>query len=217
MKKGFFITIDGPDGSGKSTQAGGLSRHLRKKGYEVARTFEPGGTATGVKLRKLLLDPASVISPTAELLLYEASRAQLVAEFIKPALSQGKVVLCERFYDATCAYQGWGRGIDAGLINKLNLIATGGLVPDLTILLDIETGRALKRAIKAKKEYGAGIADRLEMEDIRFHERVRRGFLAMAKKQPRRIKMVKVKGSIRETQDEIRRVVDLFIPISKKP
>ncbi len=211
MKKGIFITVDGPDGCGKSTNVTKLCGYLRKKGYKVLHTHEPGGTATAEKIRKILLDPGNRISPVAELFLYEASRAQHMKEIILPALLKGSLVVCERFYDATTAYQGYGRGLDIGMISKLNDAATGGITPDLTIILDIDVRKALKKAIDVSKDYKKGVADRLEGENIKFHQKVRRGFLKIAKSEPGRVKVVKVKDRVEDTQKEIRSEVEKIL------
>jgi dTMP kinase len=171
---GVFITFEGGEGAGKSTQIALLADRLRAHGLTVTTLREPGGTAVGDRVRDLLLDPAHTgLDPRAELLLYEASRAELVAEEIAPRVAAGDVVLCDRFTDSTLAYQGYGRGLDLGGVRTLNDWATGGVVPDLTILLDVDPALGLTRAT------GSG-ADRLEAEDIAFHIRVREGFLALA-------------------------------------
>lgn len=201
--KGIFITLEGPEGSGKSTQVERLSAYLRKKGLEVLSTWEPGGTRIGEKLREILLSPRNrEMSSLTELLLYLSSRAQHVEEVVRPALAQGKVVVSVRFSDSSLAYQGYGRELDKQLIRKMDQAATGGLKPDLTILLDIDISRGLKRA-KAKTK-----GDRLEQEEKQFHQRVREGYLKLAKGEPERIKIVRVEGSIAEVQKEIRQAVD---------
>lgn len=188
---GMFITLEGPDGSGKSTQALLLIRFLKKTGYKVLHTREPGGDRVAESIRRLLLSPHNQIVPEAELFLYWASRAQHVQQIIQPALAQGRIVVCERFSDATVAYQGYGRGVDLVLIKKMNRLAAGGLAPDLTFLLDIPPARGLKKVMEAK-----GVKDRFELEKISFHRRVRQGYLALAAQEPRRIKKIAVNGTI---------------------
>lgn len=201
--KGIFITLEGPEGSGKSTQLERLSAYLNRKGLEVLCTQDPGGTGIGEKLREVLLSPRNRgMSSLTELLLYLASRAQLVEEVLRPALAQGKVVISARFSDSSLAYQGYGRGLDKQLIRKMNQVATADLKPDLTILLDIDIPRGLKRARAGSN------GDRLEQEERQFHQRVREGYIKLAKRDPKRIKMVKVEGSIAKVQAEIRQHVD---------
>lgn len=185
---GVFVTFEGGEGCGKSTQLEALATRLIEGGLSVVTLREPGGTRVGELVRAALLDPAHVeMSARAELLLYEASRAQLIAEKIAPALVAGSVVLCDRFFDSTTAYQGYGRGLPLDEIEALNRIATGGLVPDLTIVLDIDPVLGLARATAAG-------ADRLEAEDLAFHERVRSGFLEIARKEPVRVVVVDASG-----------------------
>lgn len=223
MKKRFFITLEGPDGCGKTTQSILLAAYFRKKGFDVVHTREPGGTSFAENLRRILLDPKHKILPMAELLLYEASRAQHTDEIIRPALGKGKVVICERYTDATCAYQGYGRKIDLCAIEQLNKIATSGLLPDLTILLDIPVSEGLKRArgersLGRRREKREGEdrrksarqtdgkwenGDRLEQENSAFHNRVRKGYFALAKKEPERIKIVYADGTIKQIHKRI--------------
>jgi dTMP kinase len=180
--RGAFVTLEGGEGSGKSTQLALLAERLRAADVPVTVLREPGGTVVGDRVRELLLDPAHAgLAARAELLLYEASRAELVAERISPRLDAGDVVLCDRFTDSTLAYQGYGRGLDLDGIATLNDWATGGLRPDLTILLDVDPALGLARATRS-----AG-ADRLEAEDVAFHRRVREGFLAIARESAGRV------------------------------
>ncbi|MBI5554227.1 MAG: dTMP kinase [Elusimicrobia bacterium] len=199
---GLFITLEGPDGSGKSTQALLLIRFLKKAGFKVLLTREPGGDRVAESIRRLLLSPHNQIVPEAELFLYWASRAQHVQQIIKPALAQGQLVVGERFSDATVAYQGYGRGVDLGLIKKMNRLAAGGLTPDLTFLLDIPPARGLKKVLEAK-----GVKDRFELEKLSFHKRVRQGYLALAEQEPRRI----IKISVNHTIDHIHQQILLII------
>ncbi|UCE78421.1 MAG: dTMP kinase [Nitrospiraceae bacterium] len=186
--KGVFISIEGIEGTGKSTQVQLLTDLLKNKGYRVIRTEEPGGTTISVKIRELLLSLESEgIQPVAELFLYNASRIQHVEEVIMPALERGSVVISDRFSDSTVAYQGYGRGIDLDIIASVDKIATGGLKPDITILIDLDVMTGLTRNRDINK------TDRLEREHISFHERVRKGFLALAEKEQKRF--VTVDGS----------------------
>jgi dTMP kinase len=201
----MFITLEGPDGSGKSTQALLLIRFLKKAGYQVLHTREPGGDRVAESIRRLLLSPRNKIVPETELFLYWASRAQHVQQIINPALARGVIVVCERFSDATVAYQGYGRGIDLKLIKSMNKLAADGLTPDLTFLLDIQPAKGLKKVLEAK-----GVKDRFELEKLSFHQRVRRGYLAIAAQEPRRV--IKISGS--GTIDQIHR--HMVLAVKKK-
>jgi dTMP kinase len=185
---GLFITFEGGDGSGKSTQIAILADRLRVLGHEVRTFREPGGVApgdAGERIRDILLDPAhDELDVRAELLLYEASRAQLVAAHYRPALKTGAIVLCDRYADSSVAYQGYGRDVlTVEEVRELNRIATGGLVPDLTLLLDVDPAAGLAQATSAG-------ADRLEGAGLPFHERVRAGYLEIAAAEPERVKLV---------------------------
>ncbi len=185
MMKGFFVTIEGPDGSGKTTQIDLLTRYLVAEDFDYLVTREPGGTRISNRIRQILLEKEyTEMTAETETLLYAASRAQHVAEVILPALKKGKIVLCDRFIDASMAYQGAGRGIDIGCIKKINSIALMGIMPHLTILLDIPPNIGLQR----KKNYKE--IDRIESEELDFHERVREGYLYLAEKEPKRIKVL---------------------------
>jgi dTMP kinase len=176
----MFITFEGIDGSGKTTQLGLLSKWLRERGRETVEAVEPGGTAIGQQVRRILLDPANAeIQPRTELLLYFASRAQNVEQVIRPALEAGRVVLCDRFTDSTLVYQGCGRGLDTNLILDLDRIACQGLKPDVTVLIDIDIETSLARAKRRNERAGRAEA-RIDEESEAFHERVRRGYLALA-------------------------------------
>ena len=186
---GKLITIEGTDGAGKTTQARLLGSHLAQAGYELVVTREPGGTPVGESLRGLLLRPETgMIEPVTEALLYAAARAQHVAEVIHPALAAGKLVICDRFTDSSIAYQGYGRGLDPALVQTVNNWATGNLVPDLTILLDQTAENGLTRI--QQQQVGHFVPDRLEREEIDFHQNVRRGFLTLARTHPERIKII---------------------------
>ncbi|MGM0441218.1 MAG: dTMP kinase [Elusimicrobiota bacterium] len=174
--RGKFITLEGPEGAGKSTQARMLSNYLKENGYPAVWTREPGGVSIAEQLREMLLNPDSKIYPRAELLIYAAGRAQHTEELINPALESNKYVICERYIHASLAYQGYGRKLDLGLIRKLNSISTGGVKPDITFIFDIEAAKGLQRT----KDSGSEL-DRLESENIKFHKRVREGYLKLSK------------------------------------
>jgi dTMP kinase len=198
----MFITLEGPEGAGKSTQLPQLASWLEAQGREVFVTRNPGGTPIGAQIRQVVLDAANrAMVPTTELMLYAADRAQHVAEVVRPSLEAGMVVLCDRFTDSTLAYQGYGRGLDKDLINRLNEIATGGLKPDLTLLLDLPVEVGLARAARARQ------ADRLENEQIAFHHRLREGYLALAQAEPRRFAVVDASEAPETVQRHLRDVV----------
>ena len=180
---GLFITFEGPEGSGKSTQVELLAKALADKGLSCETSREPGGTTFADSLRAILLDKSTgEISPRAELLLLQTARADHVEKIIKPAIDAGKVVICDRFTDSSLAYQGGGRGLEARTIHKLNDFATGGISPDITFILDVPPEVGLERA----RGYGLKEHDRLESEDLSFHKRVRNTFLELAKNDPER-------------------------------
>lgn len=193
----MFITVEGPEGSGKSTQLARLGEHFRAR-RETIVTKEPGGTPIGDRIRAILLDSVSAgMDAMTELMLYAASRRQHVTEVIGPAVQRGALVLCDRYTDATLAYQGYGRRLDLDRLKTLNAWATGGLAPDLTLLYDIDeaTGLARAHARNASMEVDEG---RFEGEDLRFHRRVREGYLAMATAEPKRFAVVDGHGTIDE-------------------
>jgi len=210
-KKPLFITIEGGEGSGKTSNSLLLKEYLESKGFKVLLTREPGGTILAEVLRKILLNPKSKLTPLSELFLYEAARAQHMTEIIKPALAKGMAVLCDRFTDATVAYQGFARKLDLKLIDKLNAAASYGITPALTIYLDIDPKAGLKKAKKLNKESYGKSGDRIEMESFEFHKNVRKGYLAQAKKYPKRIKIIKTDKNLRKTQDKIRKAVDAVL------
>ncbi|HWP23058.1 MAG TPA: dTMP kinase [Candidatus Binatia bacterium] len=204
-----FITFEGGDGTGKTTQIRALGEYLSAKGRLCLLTREPGGTPLGELIRKVLLEAGDrQIVPPAELFLYLADRAQHVGEVIRPAIESGKIVLSDRFTDSTVAYQGYGRGIDLGLLRKLNDVADQGCRPDLTFLLDcpVEAGlaRTARRGLEAKRPS----EDRFEREGMKFHEKVRAGFLEMARAEPKRFRVIDALRSIDEIALEIRTIVD---------
>lgn len=193
--RGVFVTFEGGDGVGKSTHIRYVANELRRVGREVVCLREPGGTGIGESLRAMVLDPDNgEISSEAELLMYEAARAQLVREVIRPALERGAVVLCDRFSDSTIAYQAYGRGLPLDFVRRANAFATGGIVPDRTILLVLgNTRKSLARAT------GAGAGDRMEQAGEVFHSRVNRAFLKLAKRDPKRIRIVRSGSSRKAT------------------
>jgi dTMP kinase len=212
--RGRFITFEGIEGSGKSSQITLLTDHLRSKQPAVAVTLtrEPGGTPIGDQVRKILLDPEnSALDPSAELLLYAASRAQHLREVIRPALESGSIVLCDRFSDATIAYQGYGRGLDLDMIHALDRLVTAGMRPDLTILLDVETAVGLARARGRNNQQGLETEARFENEALVFHERVRQGYLTLAREAPDRMKIVDAAQPPLRVQEMIRDIVDRCI------
>jgi dTMP kinase len=198
---GIFITFEGGDGSGKSTQIKLLAQTLQAMGKTVVLTQNPGGSPLGQQLRDILLHHQGPVDPMAELLLYMADRAQHVATVIQPALAQGHVVLCDRYTDSTVAYQGWGRQLDAPMINTLNQWATGGLVPKLTLLLDGDP------AVLRQRVAHRGKPDRLEGEALVFHQAVRQGYLALASQAPQRIRVVPATDPIETVQATIQSAV----------
>ena len=206
MSKGFFITFEGGEGSGKTTQSHLLCELLKQRGYEVTHTREPGGTKVSEAVRRIILDPDSRISAMAELFLYETARTQHITDVILPALRSGKIVVCDRFTDATIAYQGYGRGLDISMIKELNKIASCGLKPGLTVYLDITPEKGLLKARNIKKDFKKA-CDRLEGESMAFHKRVRKGYLALAKQEPSRIKIVRTRDTIEQTHKEVAQVV----------
>ncbi len=204
MQRGRFITFEGIDGCGKTTQFRMLAQWMRERGQDVVETVEPGGTSIGRQIRKILLDPASSdIQPRAELLLYFASRAQNVDQVIRPALEAGRTVLCDRFTDSTLVYQGCGRGLDVEVVRDLDRIACRGLKPDVTFLIDIDLETSLARAKRRNERIGTE-ESRIDEEDAAFHERVRQGYLALAKAEPDRVIVIDGKASISEVGRRIR-------------
>jgi dTMP kinase len=198
--KSKFITFEGSEGCGKSTQSEMLFSYLKAKGNKVVYLREPGGVKLSETIRTILLDPKNRISAQAETLLYMAARAQVVEEIIKPELEAEKIVVCDRFLDSTITYQGFGLGIDIKLIKSLGNFATQGIKPDLTILLDLPVKSGLK--------HRQHCCDRIEQRSISYHEKVRKGYLTLAKQEPQRIKIVKVLEDKFKTQAKIREIVN---------
>jgi dTMP kinase len=201
--RGLFITFEGSEGCGKSTQSKLLYQYLRRKGKQAIYLREPGGTKISEKIRKILLDPHSHISAVSEMLLYMAARAELVHEIIIPALLSGKIIICDRFLDSTIVYQGFGLGIDIGIINEIGKLATSGIRPDLTILLDLPVKKGL--------EYRKLNKDRIESRSFAYHNRVRQGYLTLARLEPKRIKVVAIEKDKSVTQHKIRKLVSDLI------
>ena len=200
MSRGLFITLEGSDGSGKSTQLAYIKEYFEKKGAKMLVTREPGGTKISEKLREILLDKDnSEMSAITEMMIYAASRAQLIDEVIKPALERGEVVICDRFMDSSIAYQGYGREL-GDMVEKVNLYAINGIMPDLTIFLDLdpEIGRA-----RVRSRYGEEQMDRLEREKMDFHYRVYNGYKAVAAAYPERVACIDANRSIEEIRDDI--------------
>ncbi|MCX7940275.1 MAG: dTMP kinase [Elusimicrobiota bacterium] len=171
----LFIVFDGPEGGGKSTQAKLLCEHLKQKGYDVVLTREPGGTKMAEMVRKIILSPRLQITPMAELLLYEAARAQHIAEVIAPSLKENKIVISDRFADASVVYQGYARGLGMKFVETLNRLVVGGITPDITFILDIHPDEGLSRIKNRTKNF-----DRMEKEDLEFHHKIREGYLKLA-------------------------------------
>ncbi len=199
MQKGLFITFEGADGCGKTTQLNKIADLLREKGYDIVVTREPGSLEVGKKIRDIVLHHTGVVSDNCEMFLYLADRSQHVDTFIKPAIAEGKIVLCDRHTDSTLAYQGYGRGRDIELTEKLNKIAVSGLEPDMTILFDVDTEVAQQRVGSEK--------DRLEAEGAEFHKKVRNGYLELAKKYPNRIKVVNANNSIEKVYNDAKNII----------
>jgi dTMP kinase len=200
----MLLTLEGPEGSGKSTQMLLLATALRKAGYSVASTREPGGTKMAEAIRNTLLSATSEepMVPETEALLVLAARSQHVTHMIRPALSRGSIVLCDRFADSTFAYQGFGRGLALSWLQTANRTATGGLMPHLTLLLDIPPSMGL-----ARRRHARGNRNRLDRESVEFHQRVRRGFLTLASRTPRRIKVINANRPVEVVRAEIEALV----------
>jgi len=211
---GIFITFEGIDGSGKSTQLRLLASHLKMAGYDVISTREPGGTPLGIRLRSALLDSQEHVDPLTELLVFAADRAQHVRILLRPALESGRIVLSDRYADATVAYQGAGRGFSPQLIKEIVELATEGLKPDLTLLFDLtvaEGGHRTRRRTVEKKQ-----TDRLDAEDVHFRTRVRAAYLEIAAAEPERVKIVNTEGSVEETHARVKALVNEFLEKRKK-
>lgn len=193
MARGLFITVEGVDGCGKTTQAARIAAALEASGHDVLRLREPGGVAISEKIRGILLDPAhGEMGDACELLLYEAARAQLVHEVIAPALAAGKTVVCDRFYDSTTAYQAYANGFDLESVKRANALAVGECRPDVTLVFDVDVD------VAAARRHGRDAADRLELKGLEYQRRVARGFRAIAAEEPRRVRVVDASRGIDE-------------------
>jgi dTMP kinase len=206
---GAFITFEGIDGCGKSTQLRLLASELRVRHLDVVTTREPGGTPLGQKLRAALLDVQEQVDPLAELLVFAADRAQHVRVLLRPSLAANKIVLSDRYADATVAYQGSGRGFQPELIQEIVQLATEGLQPDLTLLFDLSVPQS---AVRTRKRFAAKHSDRLDSEDAAFHTRVRDAYVAIAKANPDRVRLIDARGSVQETHAL---VMDIVMPFLK--
>jgi len=203
----MFITFEGSEGSGKSTQIPLLATYLSKLGYQIQTTREPGGTRIGEQVRLCLHDVANTdMTPAAEVLLYSASRSQLVEEVIKPALAEGKIVLSDRYADSTLAYQGYGRQLDLVALTSITRFATGGLEPDLTIFLDIDVEEGLSRRTTGGEEM-----NRMDLQRLEFYQRVRQGYLTLAAAKPNRWTIIDASRPASQVQEEIRRCLEKFL------
>jgi dTMP kinase len=210
--RGKFITFEGIDGSGKSTQLRMLAGDLRQRAVDVITTCQPGGTPLGRRLREAFLETEETVAPMAELLLFAADRAQHVELLIKPALEAGRVVISDRYADATEAYQGAGRGFSERTIAQVIKLATGGLKPDLTLFFDISVENAMAR-MESRGESGEK-PDRMDFEDVEFYSRVRNAYLRMAEKEPKRFHVIDANGPLESIQASVVRIVTNFLGIS---
>jgi dTMP kinase len=207
-----FITFEGIEGSGKTTQIQMLSNHLEERGIEHVLTREPGGTKIGDQIRKLVLNPANTdITPNCEMMLYAAARAQHLDEVIRPALSEGRLVLCDRYLDATLAYQGFGRNLDLDMILTLHALEALAVRPDFTILFDLDARLALERA-RSRDSSTAPDETRFEQENLDFHERVRSGYLTLLRKEPARFSLIDARGTTAEVHARVLEAIRTRIP-----
>lgn len=206
MKRGIFITVEGTDGSGKTTQIKLMESYLREKGHDVVLTRDPGGTKISEKVRSIILDTGNTeMGRITEMLLYASARAQLVHEIVKPAVASGKIVICDRFVDSSYVYQGIGRGIDLGIVEDVNSVAMDGVYPDITFFFDINPSIALSRRIASTG------ADRIENEKMEFHLRVYEGYRMLAERHPDRIKSIDSTRSIEEISNEVKIWLDRIV------
>jgi dTMP kinase len=199
----MFITLEGPEGSGKSMQIRELADFIRERGFEVFTTREPGGTFIGDQIREVIMRmDNTMMHPNTEILLFCAARAQIVTEVIRPNLDKGVVVISDRYGDSTLAYQGYGHGLDRRVLKEILKFATGGLTPDLTLLLDVDVDEGLNRKIKGGSEW-----NRLDAQKVEFHKRVRDGYLEMAKAEPDRWRLINASNDPQKVQHDIREVI----------
>jgi dTMP kinase len=207
--KGFFITLEGPEGSGKSTHASRLAEHLRSKGRDVLLTREPGGTSIGDQIRSILNDHANTaMQPRAEILLFCASRAQLISQMIRPHLARGGTVVCDRFSDSTLAYQGYGHGLDLKMLRSISNFATDRLKPNLTLLLDLPVEVGLARRRRSDSDW-----NRLDALEVEFHRRVRKGYLILARREPKRWVRIDAEKEAEEVWLEILKAVSVRLKL----
>ncbi len=210
-KRGLFITFEGPEGSGKSTQLKMLVKHLRGAGYDVLETAEPGGTPIGMQIRRVLLDAKNQeLSPTAELLLMFAARAQNVDQWIVPALASGRIVVCDRFTDSTLVYQGVARGLGSEVVYDVDRIACRGLIPDLTIVIDIDVETGLARAHR-RNERTQDVETRIDQQSVEFHRKVRDAYQHLAEDEPKRVKLIDGSRTESAVSEDVRTIVDALI------
>lgn len=203
MKKGLFITFEGADGCGKTTQSKLVQEYLEQSGYEVVWTREPGAKGLGQKIRELLLHYDGDVAPMCEAFLFLADRAQHIEHLIKPAVESGKIVICDRHTDSTIAYQGYGRGEDIKQLKYLNELATGSIKPDLTFVFDVTTDVAQQRVGDEK--------DRMESAGIEFHKKVRQGYLEIAKLEPERVKVIDANNGIEKVFEDTKKILNNFL------
>jgi len=210
---GTFITFEGIDGSGKSTQLRLLNNFLRANGWNALVTREPGGTPVGLRLRAALLDAAEEVDPLTELLVFAADRAQHVRRVIRPALENGHIVISDRYADATVAYQGAGRGFPPALIAEIVQLATEGLKPDLTVLFDVDIEESTTRTTRRSTGRSSSKSgrDRLDIENAEFHSRVRDAYLQIARAEPERVKVIDASGPVEQTQEHVKQLVVSFL------
>ena len=204
MRRGVLITFEGVEGSGKTTQMARLERWLEGQGYRVEQTAEPDGTGLGLAIRRLFERPRLRPTPLGEVFLFLAARQQHVTEKIRPWLERGRLVLCDRYTDATVAYQGYGRGVEANLIRELNLRATGGVLPDLTLLFDLDPAAGLHRIARRR-------LDHFERRALAFHRRVRRGYLEIQRAEPKRVRLIRARRPPAAVTAEVQAVVGEFL------
>lgn len=210
MKRGFFITAEGMDGSGKTTQIKNMQEYLSAMGCEILLTREPGGTRISESIRSVILNPEyTEMTDTTELMLYSAARAQLVEQQIKPSMEKGVTVICDRYVDSFYAYQGFGRGLDIGRLKKITDMAVSGLMPDITFFFDLDPETALKRRFAATQ------SDRIENEMLDFHKRVYKGYKEIAASDPQRIKVIDASKSPEEVWQNVRRQLDMALGFIK--
>lgn len=207
---GHFISLEGGEGAGKSTQAGLLADWLRERGHDVVLTREPGATPMGERIRGLLLDPGTALGPHAEALLYAADRGEHVAGIVRPALERGAIVITDRYIDSSIAYQGYGRGLDPETVSRVSRWATGELLPNLTVLLDLPVVAGRERLL------ARGGTDRLESEADSFHERVRCGFRRLASADPPRYAVVDATGDVQPVAGQVRAAVERLLPTAMR-